>query len=48
MATSPASWLLVRPFNLTRVIFGMKPVVRSRKQIVEPERLVLMPQKVVE
>jgi len=46
--TSMLYWFLVRPFNLSRVIFGMKPVVRRRKQIVEPERLVLIPQKVAE
>jgi peptidoglycan/LPS O-acetylase OafA/YrhL len=40
-------WFVVRPFNLTRVIFGMKPVSRAKKQAPVPEDLELVPQVVV-
>jgi hypothetical protein len=33
--TSFLYWFLVRPFNITRVIFGMKPVVRNNKQALK-------------
>jgi len=38
---------LVRPFNFTRVIFGMKPVSRKIKQANVEENLELIPQIVV-
>jgi peptidoglycan/LPS O-acetylase OafA/YrhL len=41
-------WFLVRPFNVTRVIFGMKPVSRSKKRAIEPEDLELIPQVVID
>jgi len=40
-------WFLVRPFNVTRVIFGMKPLARSRKRSDIPERVELVPALVV-
>jgi peptidoglycan/LPS O-acetylase OafA/YrhL len=40
-------WYLVRPFNFTRVIFGMKPVARKRKVNVLPEQVELVPELVV-
>ncbi len=39
-------WYLVRPFNFTRVIFGMKPVRGREKQIGFGENLELIPQVV--
>ncbi len=41
-------WFLVRPYNVTRVIFGMKPVSRSKKRAIEPEDLELIPQFVID
>lgn len=41
-------WFLVRPFNITRVIFGMKPVPRRKEQAREAENLEFVPQVVVE
>ena len=40
-------WFVVRPFNVTRVIFGMKPVSHKKKQASEEENLELIPQVVV-
>lgn len=40
-------WFLVRPFNVTRVIFGMKPVPRIQKPRNVEENLQLMPQPVI-
>jgi peptidoglycan/LPS O-acetylase OafA/YrhL len=37
-------WYFVRPFNFTRVIFGMKPVTRKKEQDRLPENLELIPQ----
>lgn len=39
-------WFVVRPFNITRVIFGMKPLSRSRKQAAVPVSPELIPQVV--
>ena len=36
-------WFLVRPFNVTRVIFGMKPLARENKPATLPERTELIP-----
>ena len=36
-------WYLVRPFNLTRVIFGLKPQVRRKDQSIQSEKAVLIP-----
>ena len=41
-------WFLVRPFNIARVIFGMKPLPRSEKAGNIEENLQLMPQAVIE
>jgi peptidoglycan/LPS O-acetylase OafA/YrhL len=41
-------WYLVRPFNLMRIIFGMKPMVRQRKSSVLPEAAELIPEMVLE
>lgn len=46
--TSVLYWFLVRPFNVTRVVFGMKPVSRSKKHPIVPENLELIPQVVVD
>ena len=40
-------WFAVRPFNITRIIFGMKPVSHKKKQASEEENLELIPQVVV-
>jgi peptidoglycan/LPS O-acetylase OafA/YrhL len=37
-------WFLVRPFNFTRVIFGMKPIARSKKQALFPGNAELIPE----
>ena len=39
-------WFLVKPFNVTRVVFGMKPVARSKRQATLPENLEVRPQLV--
>lgn len=39
---------VVRPFNITRVIFGMKPVSRRNRQTIEPENLELIPQPLLD
>ena len=36
-------WYVVRPFNVTRVIFGMKPLPRTKKQSAAVENLELIP-----
>jgi len=36
-------WFLVRPFRVTRVIFGMKPLPRRKKEVPAEETLVLIP-----
>lgn len=41
-------WYLVRPFNLTRVIFGMKPLARSSNTSGLPQQVELVPEMVVE
>jgi len=41
-------WFAVRPFNITRIIFGMKPVSRKTKQAMVPEKLELIPQVLIE
>jgi peptidoglycan/LPS O-acetylase OafA/YrhL len=41
-------WYLVRPFNLSRVIFGMKPLKDRKKTIEEREGLELIPQVVID
>ena len=41
-------WLLVRPFNVTRVVFGMKLVARSKRQATLPENLEVRPQLVID
>lgn len=40
-------WYLVRPFNMTRVIFGMKPLTRSRNSSSLPQQVELIPEMVV-
>jgi len=46
--TSALYWYVVRPYNLTRVVFGMKPFPRKQKLLKEQENLELRPQLVVE
>jgi len=41
-------WFLVRPFNITRVIFGMKPLPRKKDQSIARENLQLIPQAILE
>jgi len=41
-------WYLVRPFNFTRVIFGMKPQKRKVKHAGMEENLELIPQVVID
>jgi glucan biosynthesis protein C len=41
-------WFLVRPFNFTRVVFGMKPVLHKTELVVTPENLELVPQVMVD
>jgi peptidoglycan/LPS O-acetylase OafA/YrhL len=45
--TSALYWYLVRPFNFTRVIFGMKPVARSKNPSSLPEKAELVPEMIV-
>lgn len=41
-------WFVVRPFNITRVVFGMKPVSHRKKQPAVPENLELIPQVITD
>ena len=41
-------WFLVRPFNITRVVFGMKLVARSKRQPTLPENLEVRPQLLID
>lgn len=41
-------WFVVRPFNITRVIFGMKPVARTKEPSSLLENAELIPEMVVE
>lgn len=41
-------WFLVRPFNLTRIVFGLKPLARRKESPMETGNLELMPEVISE
>jgi glucan biosynthesis protein C len=40
-------WFVVRPFNITRVVFGMKPVPRRKREPAVEESLELIPEVIL-
>jgi len=40
-------WFVVRPFNITRVVFGMKPVPRRKREPAEEDSLELIPEVIL-